>query len=124
MSEQVVRISVPAEPSFARAVRMMAASLAADCDMSVDDVEDVRMAAEEGFVYCCATAPERCDITFTLLSGEVRATFGLGAQEAADPDGSLDLAELLLDAVCDEHGVSEDGAQLVLVKRAGAVYGA
>lgn len=123
MPEQVVRITVPAEPSFARAVRMMAATLAVDCEMSVDDVEDVRMAAEEGFVYCCATAPARCDITFSLARGEVRATFGLGPQEASDPDGSLDLAELLLSAVCDEHGVSEDGAHLVLVKRAGVAYG-
>ncbi len=123
MPEQVVRLSVPAEPGFARAVRMMAASLAVTCNMSVDDVEDVRMAAEEGFVYCCATAPTSCEITFSLTSDEVRTTFGLGPNEATDPDGTLDLAELLLAAVCDEHGVSEDGSHLVLVKRAGAVYG-
>ena len=37
---------------------MMAANLAVCCEMSVEDVEDVRMAAEEGFVYACATRPE------------------------------------------------------------------
>ena len=33
------------------------------------------------------------------------------------------LAELLLSAVCDEHGVSDDGTHLRLVKRAGAAHG-
>lgn len=122
MQEQTVRLSVPAEASFARTVRMMAANLAVVCGMSVDDVEDVRMAAEEGFVYSCATEPAACEVSFDLSEGQVRATFGLGPQEPAD-DGALDLAELLLSAVCDEHGVSDDGSALVLVKRAVAAYG-
>ena len=122
MSEQIVRLSVPPQPSFARSVRMMAASLAVACDMSVDDVEDVRMAAEEGFVYSCATDPASCDITFVLSAGEVRATFALGPHEADTEDDALGLAELLLSAVCDEHGLSEDGTQLVLVKKAGSAY--
>lgn len=123
MPEQTVRLSVPAEAAYARTVRMMAASLAVVCDMSVDEVEDVRMAAEEGFVYCCATAPQSCEISFSIAAGEVSATFALGPNEPDDRDGSLGLAELLLSAVCDEHGVSPDGSSLRLVKRAGAVYG-
>ncbi|MDI9590317.1 MAG: ATP-binding protein [Acidobacteriota bacterium] len=123
MSGQTVRLSVPAKAGFARAVRMMAASLAVVCDMSVDDVEDVRMAAEEGFVLCCATAPESCDVDFALSQGEVRMAFALGPQEADDADGSLRLAELLLSAVCDEHAVTDGGASLVLVKRTDAAYG-
>ena len=123
MDERTVRLSVPAEASFARTVRMMAANLAVVCDMSVDEVEDVRMAAEEGFVLCCATAPDSCEVTFSLAAGEVRTSFDLGPETRSN-DGDLDLAELLLDAVCDEHGVSEDGAQLYLVNRAGAAHGA
>ena len=123
MPNQTVRLSVPAEAGFARTVRMMAASLAVACDMSVDEVEDVRMAAEEGFVYSCATAPDTCDITFELAPRSIEAAFSLGAQDPDTGDGSLDLAELLLSAVCDEHGVSDDGMFLRLVKRAGDEYG-
>ena len=123
MPEQTVRLSVPAEADFARTVRMMTANLAVVCDMSVDDVEDVRMAAEEGFVYCCATRPESCDVSFELSQGEVRVAFALGTGEIDDADGTLDLAELLLSAVCDEHGVTDDGSSLVLVKRAGVANG-
>ena len=65
-STSIVKLSVPAEARFARAVRMTASNLAVCCDMSVDDVEDVRMAAEEGFVYACATRPTTCDIVFGL----------------------------------------------------------
>ena len=118
MPEQTVRLSVPAEPSFARAVRMMASSLAVTIEMSVDEVEDVRMAAEEGFIYCCATRPENCNITFSLAKDEIRMYFDLAGEPVDDDDSSLDLVELLLAAVCDEFGVSEDGEQLVLVKRA------
>ena len=89
----------------------------------VDDVEDVRMAAEEGFVYSCATAPESCDVTFELSEAQVRASFSLGAEPVDPSDDALGLAELLLSAVCDEHGLSDDGSTLVLVKRAGQAYG-
>lgn len=123
MAEQVVRLSVPAEADYARTVRMMAANLAVVCDMSMDDVEDVRMAAEEGFVYCCATAPAVCEVSFSLSQTEVRASFGLGPVAIDTTDESLSLAELLLDAVCDEHGVSDDGSRLVLVKRVGVAHG-
>lgn len=123
MADQTVRLSVPAEAGFARTVRMMAANLAVVCDMSVDEVEDVRMAAEEGFVYCCATRPETCEVSFDLSDKGICTTFALGTSEIEDADGTLDLAELLLSAVCDEHTVSDDGAFLRLVKRAGVAHG-
>ena len=123
MPSKSVHLSVPAEAGFARTVRMMAANLAVVSDMSVDDVEDVRMAAEEGFVYCCATEPESCEVTFELAQGEVRTTFGLGSSEVDKDDDSLGFVELLLSAVCDEFGVSDDGQLLTLVKRAEVAYG-
>lgn len=123
-----VTLSVPATPAFARVVRMTASSLAAACDMSVDDVEDVRMAAEEGFVYSCATRPGEVRVDFGMGDGGLSMDFSLGDTPAADVaepgDGGertpLDLVELLLSAVCDEFGVDEDARTLHLLKRAGA----
>ena len=123
MTEQTVCLSVPAQAAYARTVRMMAANLAVLCEMSMDEVEDVRMAAEEGFVYACATEPGTCDMTFTLSDEGVSATFSLGTDEVDDEEGAQGLVELLLSAVCDDHGVSEDGTQLRIVKRAGSAYG-
>ena len=121
MTDRTVTLSVPAEPAFARSVRMMAANLAVCCEMSVEDVEDVRMAAEEGFVYACATRPETCDIVFSLNPSSMVMGFSLGETVPEDTDDqSIDLIELLLAAVCDDFGVSEDGSQLAIYKKVGA----
>lgn len=125
MSSKTVRLAVPAEPEFARIVRMTAANLAVCCDMPIDDVEDARMAAEEGFVLACATAQDECEVSFNILEGEVSMTFSLGEEfdeSAEDEDDSLDLVEALLGAICDEMEVSEDGSRLTLVKRTGGLY--
>lgn len=123
MDQKTVKLTVPAEPSFARIVRMTAASLAVTCDMGVDDVEDARMAAEEGFVYACATGQDACDITFGISDAAVTMDFSLGEDlGAADADESLELVEALLGAICDESSISEDGRTLSLVKRTGGAY--
>ena len=121
MDEKNVTLTVPAEPEFARSVRMMASTLAVCCDMSVEDVEDVRMIAEEGFVDPSATAPERVGVSFSLAGDAMSMDFDLGGQ---DPDDeSIELVEVLLSAVCDVFSVSEDGRVLHLVKRAGDAHG-
>ncbi len=123
MPSKTVRLTVPAEPEFARIVRMTAANLAVCCDMPIDDVEDARMAAEEGFVYACATVQDDCDISFTIDDGQVSMTFSLGLElKEEDEDSSLDLVEALLGAICDESQVSDDETQLTLIKRTGGLY--
>ena len=121
MDTKNVQLSIPAEPAFARCVRMTASTLAVCCEMSVEDVEDVRMIAEEGFVYACATGPECVGVSFLLGDGAVAMDFCLGD---SDPDDeSTELVEVLLDAVCDEFTFTDDGATLHLVKRAERVHG-
>lgn len=122
MDEKNVRLSVPAEAAFARPVRMMAASLAAGCDMSVEDVEDVRMIAEEGFVYACATGATTVDATFELSSCSMAMCFSLGPD--APSGDSIELVNVLLSAVCDDSEVvsCEGGELLRLVKRSGSSH--
>ena len=109
MDQKRVCLTVPAEPGFARIVRMTAASLAVTCDMGVDEVEDARMAAEEGFVYACATGQPECGIVFGISAGAVT-------------EDSLELVEALLAAICDESSISEDGRTLSLTKRTGGAH--
>ncbi|OFK24837.1 hypothetical protein [Olsenella sp. HMSC062G07] len=121
-----VNLTVPAEPAFARSVRMMASNLAVVCGMGIDDVEDVRMAAEEGFVYCCATAPQRCDVSFALEEGAITIDFALGQARDEEIEASgvdLSLAELLLAAVTDDFALTQ-GNVLHVVKRAPTADGA
>lgn len=120
MAEKSISLSVPAEAEFARVVRMTAANLAVLCDMNVDEVDDLRMAAEEGFVYSCATAPAECDIRFGLAPDEVSMDFSLGDRDASEVEGAEDLSlvQLLLQAVCDSCDVTDDNT-LRLVKKIG-----
>lgn len=120
MNEQTICLSIPALPTFARSVRMMAANLAVIGDMTVDDVEDARMVAEEGFVCACATAPESCEVTFTVSPGELVMDFSLGADVdvLCSADAAVGYSALLLEAVCDEYVVDAASAKLHLVKRA------
>lgn len=115
-------LTVPASPAYARVVRMCAASLAAVADLTVDDVEDARMAAEEGFVYACATGQDAVEVSFGLEGGEFTIDFSLGDEAEVAEDESLDLVEALLDAVCEDFGVTDEGT-LSLVLRTGGAHG-
>ena len=62
-----ITLSVAGDPRLARLVRMTAANVGALCSMSVDRIEDIRMAAEEAFIFGC-TAVDCDDISITLIS--------------------------------------------------------
>ena len=117
MNTSHVELSVPAEAAFARSVRMMAANLAVYLDMSVDDVEEVRMAAEEGFVLSCASKPAACTIAFSLSDDGIAMDFSLGGSLGDTEE--LELARLLLSAVCDEFEIDGERSVLHLMKRIG-----
>ncbi len=103
--EEPISLTVPAAPEYARVVRMCAASAAAVADLSLEDVEDVRMAAEEGFVYACATGQATVECGIAFGSGALELTFSLGDDLESADDGSLDLVEALLDAICEDYGI-------------------
>lgn len=111
-----IHLSIPAEPAYARCVRMMAANLAVLTGMSVDAVEDMRMAAEESFVWACATQPATCEIDFSVEDG-VGMQLALGSVEPAADDQTSTYAELILSAVCDEYALDRAAGLLSLKKR-------
>lgn len=119
-------LEVPALPKYARTVRMCAANLGVLAQMSVDEVEDFRMAAEEGFVYACATGLSTCSITMSFTPDKATITFELGQEDPtqneeafAQDKADISLIELLLQAVCDTFDITSDNT-LELVKQIGA----
>ena len=128
MSSDRITLTVPARSEFAKTVRMTAAALAGRTNMSYDDVEDVRMAAEEAFVYAVETLPEDGEVRFEFtVDGDSIAIDVLLGVESADTDEeterSASYAVFILESVSDEYEfvTGEDGAHLRLVKRAGSV---
>lgn len=116
-----IRLSLPASPQLARIVRMTAANVAALSHMSVDRIEDMRMAAEEAFI-CASSADPDGELTVTFSVGEdgVSMDFELSVDSfppfsEGDPAA---YADLLLGAVCDGYEKSESPARLTLDIRA------
>lgn len=124
---EVTVLKVPAKPDYARVVRMTAANMAQLAGMDVEAVDDVRMAAEEAFVYACATGVgDAARIVFSLSSEGLAMDFDLGerpvTEDAEEP--SLVYAAFILDAMCDECTIG-DAPQgvLHLFKRVGGIHG-
>ncbi len=132
MVKDRITLTVPARGEHARTVRMTAAAIVSRMGMSFDDVDDVRMAAEEAFVYAADTVAEGAELTFTfeISDDTIEIEVGLGS-EADLTDEEVErrasYATFILESVCDsfELASTETGVQsLRLVKHAGIVDGA
>lgn len=127
MGKDRITLTVPARGEYARTVRVTAAELAVRLGMSYDEVDDIRMAAEEAFVYACDCAGDLGEITFAFeiaqgaLGIEVGPLPACCAQgsEASDEGG---YAEFILRSVCDEFSIAHQAGActLRLVRRAAA----
>ena len=76
-----ITLTVAGDPRLARLVRMTAANVGALCSMSVDRIEDIRMAAEEAFIFgCTAVDSDDISIKFDVDESHVCMTFTFGDQ--------------------------------------------
>ena len=116
-----ITLSLTADPCFARLVRMTAANVAALSSMSVDRVEDVRMAAEEAFIYACSVDDGgMVNIAFVVDEQHVAMDFSLECDAFAEPEAEnpAAYAGLILAAVCDVYEKSDTSAHLHLELKA------
>lgn len=129
MDNDRITLTVPARGEYAKTVRMTAAELASRLGMSYDEVDDVRIAAEEAFVYASDCVGEDADVTFQFMVGAGVLEIAVGPMPApADDDGSdvsKGYAEFILQSVCDEFEIvqSAEGCTLRLCRRAAAAVG-
>ena len=127
MATDRITLSVPAKSEYAKTVRMTAAALVGRMGMNFDQVDDVRMAAEEAFVYAVDTMPEGADINFefNVSDDELTIDVPLGNESPSSDEEAerrAAYATFILESVCDayEFASDENGARLRLVKRVGA----
>ncbi len=125
MRSDRVTLTVPAKSEFAKTARMTVAELASRIGMSYDQVDDVRMAAEEAFIYACNRSADG-DVTFSVdiledgiavVVGPVSAIEGSTAEEESQDH----YASFILKSVCDEFEIvhSAEGSTLRFIKRMG-----
>lgn len=118
-----VVLTVPARGEFARTVRLAAAELAARSGMNIDDVDDVRLAVEEAFVFATDHgASDHVTFAFALSPGSIELLVGplppgSHAREGSEPGERY--ARFILESVCDEYELveGEEADYVRLVKR-------
>lgn len=113
-----IELSLTCDSHLARLVRMTAANVAMLSSMSVDRIEDIRMAAEEAFIYACsATAGDPLTIAFSVDAAEMSMAFTLSVSEFPEPasgDETAAYADLILGSVCDSYRKVSAPATLML----------
>lgn len=118
MRSDVITLTTPASGEYAKTVRMTAAELASRLGMSYDEVDDVRMAAEEAFVYACNCLAPGADVTFTFAVASDSLDIDVGPlPRACAPAGGPrqeGYAEFILRSVCDEFAIDDDDAGCML----------
>ncbi|PKQ20366.1 MAG: ATP-binding protein [Actinobacteria bacterium HGW-Actinobacteria-6] len=123
MASDRITLTVPARSDYAKTARMTAAELAGRIGMSFDHIDDVRMAAEEAFVYACGHHECEGEITFSFeVSDELLAiTVGPFPDSAEEPGAEPEdrYAAFILESVCDEFTITRESGlcTLRLVKR-------
>lgn len=127
MSDRVT-LSVPSRGEYARTVRMTASELASRMGMSYDDVEDMKLAAEEAFIYAVDSAEpdDRVAIDFIIADDKLELVVALGPASRLSEDlaeRSTSYATLVLQSICDRFELSSDesGAHLRITKIKGSV---
>ena len=119
-SDDEVRLAVPARPEFVGLARVTAAGLASRLGFTFDQVEDLRLAIDE--ISFGMTGSKGRDgileLRFLLSSGGL-VSEGRGTFLPPGPVQLSELSEVILDALVDEHSISDGatGPRFVLVKR-------
>jgi anti-sigma regulatory factor (Ser/Thr protein kinase) len=127
VSDDQIRLSLPALPEFARLARLTVAGVANRLDFSYDEVEDLRIAVGEACSMLVAR-PEgdpadaggrRIELVFNLGDGElgIEVTGGPGVLSADDDRG---LTDLILEAVVDSFAIDLASGTVSLSKRRAA----
>ncbi len=122
MSVEIISLNVPAQSSYARSVRMTAASLGVVAQMSIDEVEDVKMAAEEGFILSCLSGADQCSITFKVDDSALTMTFTLGDNNIEEFEEFV-YADMLLKSLSQSYTRDENSVHVTIVKLQDVVYG-
>ena len=79
-----VELRLPAEGAYASVLRTTAAGLAARLDFTIDDIEDLRMAAGEAHAMVLAEADDGADLVCEFFLGERALTLRMSVA-ATDP---------------------------------------
>jgi serine/threonine-protein kinase RsbW len=112
-----VDVRVPADVAYVATLRLMAASLAARCDLTIDDIEDLRLAVDEACALLLPhAAPDaRLEASFVLRPGALSVTASVAGTDGEQPTPDRGgFAWSVLSALASEVDVVATDGQLAI----------
>jgi serine/threonine-protein kinase RsbW len=111
----VVEITVPADVAYVSTLRLTAASLAARCDLTIDDIEDLRLAVDEACALLLphSTADSALHARFELAAGRLTVRTSVSSTDHAEPNRT-GFAWTVLAALADTVDVATDADRLTI----------
>ena len=84
----IVEVAAPADVAYVSTLRLTAASLAARCELTIDDIEDLRLAVDEACALLLPHAAQDSRLTarFELATGRLQVATSVSTLETAVPD--------------------------------------
>ena len=114
----IVVLEIPAEASLLRVARMVVGGLAAQIDLSVDEIDDVYMAIDEVFYAAhSASTDDRCRLRLSAEEGTIRLEMGPLTCEDVVPRLHEPTCSLIARVVDLEIERGAEGVSVVLTKR-------
>ena len=109
MSEDVLRMSVPAKPDYILAVRLAVSAVAERMGFDIDDIEDLKVASSEGCILLLSYRPDSVDITMTVKEDALAVGILAIASKGREQEPEEDLSQYLLEAIVDECSFDRRG---------------
>jgi serine/threonine-protein kinase RsbW len=111
----VVEVRVPADVAYVSTLRLTAAGLAARCDLTIDEIEDLRLAVDEACALLLPLAAHggTLEARFVVAPGHLEVS----ASVLSAGDGELDrqgFAWTVLGALATSVEVGRDGSKVVI----------
>jgi serine/threonine-protein kinase RsbW len=116
MSGPMVTMQVPAQREFVSTLRLTAASLAAQCELTIDDIEDLRLAVDEAcsLLLPLAVPESTLRASFELLPNCLVVATSVSSTAGMTPDRD-GLAWAVLSALASNVEVSSSDGTVTMV---------
>lgn len=112
----IVTLTLPAQAEYVNIARSVAAGIAAKASMTLDDIEDVRLAVDEACAHLLAhSAAGRLTIELSRADGLLEIAAGVNGAIDKVPDGGDGvIAWRILETLADSVLLERDGSSAII----------
>ena len=109
-----IQISIPATPTFVGLIRSTASHAASHADLTVEQIDDLRLAVDEAFALLVSVFPDdqQIHVTFEVEAGHIRIHFH--SADATSPISKDGFAWTVLQALVPQIDLTHNDTVLTL----------